>query len=129
MTTTGHDQERDRETAQAAKRLFDESVERLDAATVSRLNRQRQRALAELRDGRSPSRWQLWLPATGVAAGIAAALLVWQQQAVRDVPAVDAATDLDILITGENLEMLEDLEFYAWLESEPTATLPDDDVG
>jgi hypothetical protein len=26
--------------------------------------------------------------------------------------------DLDVLLAGENLEMMEDLEFYAWLDPE-----------
>lgn len=115
-------------TTARARRLFDESVERLDAATRSRLNRRRQEALAGLQD-RAGARWRVWLPVTGMAAAVAMALLLWQQEGARQVPPVDAATDLDIVMADENLEMLEDLEFYAWLESEEAEPVPDDHVG
>jgi hypothetical protein len=116
------------EDVRQARQLFDECVERLDAATLSRLNRQRRTALAAL-DGRAATRWQLWLPATGVVAAVTMSLLLWQRDGAPLVPPVDAAADLDILIADENLEMLEELEFYAWLESEQAEPAPDDPVG
>ena len=110
-----------------AKRLFDESVESLDGETRSRLNRGRQAALAEIRSGNR--RWVQWAPAGGVAVAAVAALVVWtgsSQIDVLDTPEV--ASDMEILLTEDSLEMLEDLEFYSWIEfdgetiesSEPT---------
>ena len=40
----------EKELTAQAKALFDDSVERLDAATLSRLNQGRQQALQEIRD-------------------------------------------------------------------------------
>ena len=51
-----------------AKKLFDNSVERLDAATLSRLNQGRHKALDELRRAENTISWGRWLPAAGVAA-------------------------------------------------------------
>jgi hypothetical protein len=63
----------DNEFAQQTKELFDESVDGLDAATLSTLNQARQRALATI-------------------------------------------TDMEILLGEDSIEMLEDLEFYSWID-------------
>ena len=64
----------DEQFADKARALFDTSVESLDAATLSRLNRSRQRALAEAR--RPGRQWWLWAPATGIAAAAVVGVLV-----------------------------------------------------
>lgn len=100
-----------------AKELFDESVERLDAATLSRLNQGRQRALNELARSTDKARWSRWVPVTGVAAAAVLAVMV-----VRGPVAVDvidgpvSASDFEMLIEAESLEMFENLEFYSLLE-------------
>jgi hypothetical protein len=98
-----------------AKVAFDASVDRLDAATLSRLNRSRQAALAELeRRGR---RWSIWMPATGVAAAVLVAVLLLQSPAtIDDVNGPTTATDFEILLGEDSIEMLEDLEFYSWID-------------
>ena len=101
--------------AEKARQLFDESVQNLDGETRSRLNRGRQAALAEIGSGNR--RWAQWAPAGGVAVAAAAALVVWtgsSQIEVMDAPEV--ASDMEILLTEDSLEMLEDLEFYSWIE-------------
>ena len=91
----------DERIARTAKQSFDESVDRLDAATLSRLNRGRQAALAEI--ARPERRWQQWMPASGLA----------------EVDFVgEPATDLEILLSEESIEMFEDLEFYSWLATQ-----------
>jgi len=108
--------------AEAAKKAFDQSVDGLDAATLSRLNRGRQAALAETRQ---PVRqWLRWMPATGVAAAVLLALVVQHGPGAVGVIAAPAA-DLDILLGEESIEMLEDLEFYSWLDTQEF----DGDVG
>lgn len=106
------------------KKLFDESVDSLDAATLSRLNRGRQAALAAA--GRRPAVGWGWLPAAGAVATVAIAVML--RNGVGDVPAEAAVSDFEILMAGEDLEMLEDLDFYRWLDEESDA-LPDDHVG
>ncbi len=95
-----------------AKQAFDQSVDGLDAATLSRLNRARQAALEELT---KPTRhWLQWMPATGLAAAVLLAVFAFRGPAEIDVINTPAS-DLEILLSEENIEMLEDLEFYSWL--------------
>ncbi len=107
-----HDDER---FAEQAKEMFDDSVERLDAATLSQLNQRRQAALAEASKKDSRVHWGRWLPAAGVAAAAVVAVVMMQGTAVIDPPG-DDATDFEILLSEDNLEMIEELEFYDWLE-------------
>ena len=98
-----------------AKRLFDESVEGLDGEARSRLNRSRHAALAGLQAGRPV--WTRWAPAAGVAAAAVAALLLWTgSPQVDDIAAPAVVSDMEILLTEDSLEMLEDLEFYSWID-------------
>ena len=105
----------DENWVQQSKEAFDQSVDGLDAATLSRLNRGRQAALTE---AAQPHRqWLRWIPATGVAAAVL--LAVMTIQGPGDVDVISApATDLEILLGEESIEMLEDLEFYSWLETQ-----------
>lgn len=121
-----HDDER---LAEQAKALFDDSVERLDAATLSQLNQRRQAALAEVSNESSGVRWGRWMPATGVAAAAVIAVVMLQGSPVTPLPNVEAttATDFEILIGDDSLDMIEELEFYSWLEL--AADESDDNVG
>ncbi len=105
----------DEQLAREAKQAFDQSVYGLDAATLSRLNRGRHAALAEaVRPGRE---WLRWAPATGVAAAVV--LLVVTQLGPGEVDVISApASDLEILLGEESIEMFEDLEFYSWLDAQ-----------
>jgi hypothetical protein len=100
-----------------AKELFDESVEKLDAATLSRLNQGRHKALQELhRPG--AVHWGRWAPAAGIAAAAVVAVVVMQGPTGGDV-ADDpvTASDFEMLLDADSLEMLEDLEFYSLLDA------------
>ena len=104
----------DEKFAQEAKTLFDDSVDGLDAATLSTLNQSRQRALAEAHA--QPSPWLRWVPAAGMAAvALLAVMVILPDPAnIQVVPA--AVTDMEILLGEDSIEMLEDLEFYAWID-------------
>jgi hypothetical protein len=121
-----NESDRKAELARVAKLRFDDSVDALDAATLSRLNRGRQRALAELGGVRRHGAWLRWLPATGVAAAalLAVMLTVDPGTAVPDDPV--SASDFGMLLE-DDLEMIEDLEFYSWLEGAELEA--GDDVG
>ncbi len=115
--------------AEKAKQLFDESVENLDGETRSRLNRGRQAALAELTTGRPV--WVQWAPAAGVAAAAVFAVVLWTgTQPVDELTPEATASDFEILLTEDSFEMLEDLEFYSWidLDEETEETEEDEDV-
>ena len=98
-----------------AKQLFDDSVDGLDAATLSRLNKARHAAI-EASSRRLPPLLR-WAPVGGLATAAAVALLLLlQSPAVIEPPADATIVDMEILLSEDNLEMLEDLEFYDWID-------------
>ena len=108
----------ERDLAVQAKALFDDSVERLDAATLSRLNQGRQKALEEVRAAGPAGQWARWVPAGGVAAAAVVAVFVWQGVPVEhSAPAANSAADFEIMLSEDSLDMLEDLEFYSWIDT------------
>ena len=107
----------DRQFAEKAKQLFDESVEEIDAATLSRLNRGRHEALAELDRSRSLGQWLRWAPAAGVAAAAVMAVMIMQAPAPDSIETPPStATDFEILLDESDIEMFEDLEFFALMD-------------
>jgi hypothetical protein len=115
-------------TARARELLLD-SAERLDGQTRSRLTQARHAALAQAGEGgRSFQHWLL--PAGSVAAAAFAAFL-WLGPTPPDATLVQAASspidDIELMAGVENFELIEDLDFYAWLDSE--AVLPGGETG
>jgi hypothetical protein len=103
-----------------AKALFDEGVDGLDARTRSRLTQARHAAVAALAQQREPFMRRWWLPTAGLATAALVALMVIIPANEQQFAAASLAVeDIDILSGAENIELLEDMEFYAWLESEP----------
>ena len=105
----------DEQLVQQAKELFDNSVARLDAAALSRLNQGRHAALQQLHSGTAGA-WGRWVPLTGVAAAALVTVMVVRGPESVDLPAA-SVTDFEILLEGESLEMLENLDFYSWLDA------------
>lgn len=115
--------EADEKFERRAKTLFDESVDGLDAATLSKLNRGRQAAVEAAAASRPHSQWSGWIPATGVAAAVLVAVMV--MRAPDGVDPINApADDLELLLGEASIDMLEELEFYSWID-----TLETDDGG
>jgi hypothetical protein len=101
-----------------ARARLDESTQSLDAATLSRLNRARQAALAQ----RSRAMRAWWLPAAGLAASgaLVLALVAWypsRHGAGPDAAGLPAVSDADIA-ADDGIEFYQDLEFYAWLDAQ-----------
>jgi hypothetical protein len=114
--STSHDPETGN-LERKARALFDESVERLDGRTRSRLTQARNRAVDELRNGAVRRRW-LRSPIGGLAvAAVAAVIVVVWTDPFRsgDQTGVLPLEDIDIVADSESLEMLEDMEFYVWV--------------
>ena len=102
-----------------AKELFDQSVQSLDGETQSRLNRARNEALAHTGRGISHTQWLRWAPATGVAAAAVVAVVVLTgRPPVDDLTPPATAGDFELLLEEESFEMLEELEFYSWIDLE-----------
>jgi len=115
---TGTKQKDDDQIIEKAKALFDDSVDSLDAATLSRLNQGRHRALAELQRASSVGPWLRWLPATGIAAAALLAVMVMRgPDGVDTIAGPATASDFEMLLEEDSLDMLEELEFYYWLEA------------
>lgn len=118
---------------QRSRELFDERVANLDGRTRSRLNQARQAALAAARgESRSSVLSSRWLLPVGSAAALALVTLSTVQimNANRDeapsVPVAVAGTvdDVEILTSSEELDMLQNMDFYAWLDTQQDG-LPD----
>lgn len=113
-------QEKERQIADRARELFAESVAGLDGRTRSQLSRARAAAVEAA--GQRRSSWlspsQL-LPVGGIAAAVLAIAVFWGGPEAPVVTVQSAAlSDLDILLEGEELDLYEELEFYAWLLEE-----------
>lgn len=102
-----------------ATALLDRSTDNLDAATLSKLNRARQAALAQRQAG--PKRWLWGAGLAGAAAAVFALAIEFHRpfEAPRTVaPAPLQAGDIDLLTSDEDtLDLSENLDFYAWLEA------------
>jgi len=112
---------------QRAKAVFDDSVASLDAATLSKLNQGRQAALAAAAN--APRVWLRWVPAAGMATAALVAVLVVRGPGMVEVPytANPMPGDFEILMGDDALEMIEELDFYSWIDvAETDAT---DNVG
>ena len=129
MSSSEQDKPIDDRLVRDAERLLRQGAEDLDAATLARLHRARQQALAELdRHARRPSWLQPgWRPAAGVAVVAVLAVALWigrmsgpaapEPQSAKTPAGTADSSDLDLVLAEENLEMLEDLEFFDWIEA------------
>lgn len=113
---------------QRARELFNAQVANQDAHTRSRLNQARQAALAAAR-GNSRSlpyslggRWMLPVGSIAALALVTLSALQFMKPAseTTEIAASTVATvdDVEILTSSDELEMLQDMEFYAWLETQ-----------
>lgn len=123
-----------------AKRALDDSVAELDEVTLATLAAARQRALAAKPVAANPESEILvsgnkagWLLGCGA---IAAALLVavlWQQQLSPGGTAGQDAPELAVLDADEawqvDEELLDEMDFYAWLAEQELAQLDQSHAG
>jgi hypothetical protein len=118
------------EFEQRSKEVFDRSTAALDGATRSKLTRARREALSALE---RPSRMPGWLfrRSAAIAAAVMvttfSALVVWQAgtEDRRVVESFAGSTDIELLLSEEELDMLDELEFYAWLEEQAEIDIPE----
>lgn len=101
--------------------LFAASVESLDGRTQSKLTQARHAAVEEL----NPARSRMWNRGRVALAGVTAAAVMaaWLGLTNLGSPASDPSElpldDFDIVAEAPNLELLEDVEFYAWIAEQP----------
>ena len=112
MTT----EKRENNFVENAKRVLDQDTENLDGATVSRLRQMRYIA----RDKAESNWWQKFrLPAAAlVTASLIATFSYVQMRTSDELQTVKTIEDMEILASGEQLDLYEDYDFYAWLAEE-----------
>ncbi|MGB5278793.1 MAG: hypothetical protein WBO73_17965 [Gammaproteobacteria bacterium] len=91
---------------------LDQSIEHLDGRTLSRLNQARHRALA------TPAHFRL-LNAQWLKAGVIVAILFtlvngWMMFSSPNIQTM-AADDFELIIINEDYELMQDLDFFAWM--------------
>ena len=98
------------------KAMLDEGDNELDGHVMSRLTQARHAAIDSL-DKRSRS-YSTWAPAAVVAGASVFALILWlgQQSPGPEGQQVAVLEDLELMLSEEDLEFYEELEFYAWLD-------------
>lgn len=120
------------EFAQRVGQRLRDRADELDAATRSRLNRARQRALTELESKRKLSGSRQWLPVGAAALVAMIAIGLWQGRGPDESPDALAVTfhesvvvealDFEMLLDEDAFEMIENLEFFVWLPDDELET-------
>lgn len=103
------------------KSELDASARDLDAATLSRLNRARQAALAQVSPpDRRPSLILALASITGIALAVFLGPALWPVAPVKPASvSVEASIeDFELLSSDANLALYSELDFYVWLESQ-----------
>ncbi len=95
---------------------LNDSVDNLDAATLSRLNQARHKALDSKH---RRAFFNLSLPATALAAITVAVIVgsLWnmQSQQIDQLVASEPYGDLELLSSNVELELVEEIDFITWL--------------
>jgi Protein of unknown function (DUF3619) len=88
---------------------LDASEQALDAATLSRLNQARQKALAQ---GKKPA-WIIWVPAAATASVVAALIggnLLIQKPDIEPNGQAVAFEDIELLTSDADLDLLQEMD-------------------
>lgn len=97
---------------------LDDRAGDLDARTLARLAAARERALSRRPSplGRMARRWQA-IGGLALAASVVLGVSVWLHGPMQG-PMPPSPAELEMLAEDEELELLEKLEFFRWLEKE-----------
>ncbi len=106
----------DQQLQKQARETLDRRAETLDAATLSRLNQARQRAVAASQ-ATSHVRWLGWRMAGAAAAvaGIALTVLLMGEPTPSLPNNGLMLSDLELIDLDDDLELVAEPEFYDWL--------------
>jgi len=128
-------EDEDNALARRSKALFDASVSGLDAHVRSRLTQARHAAVEAREHKRRPWFSYVRLPVVGVATvalavciGIAMDFMSSRGDG-QPLSAALAADDLALLADADNLDLIEDMEFYAWLDTDAGDNEPAEPIG
>ncbi len=127
MNDSEIDNPSDRAIEERARAALRESVERLDARTLSKLTQARHTAMAQLQRSRVQRMRRFMLPAGSVAAAALVTVVMWTGYTPSGTrPGAELAVDdVELVANEENLDLLQELEFYSWVGSEAAANSGD----
>ena len=110
-------QQEDERFVARAKQVLEQSVDGIDHPTVLKLQRAR---LAAREAGPARGWWILRAGGLATASVAALALALWITQPASDSDHASVLEDFDLVMSAENVELAEDLEFYHWLADDDT---------
>ena len=101
------------------RKALDDSVDNLDARTLSQLTQARHRALETAESKPSVHRRPFWFSLAGLLTAAAVVVLaIFLARHPSGPEHYSAIEDVEILAASENPEFFADMEFYAWLAEE-----------
>lgn len=111
--------EADKTLLQSVVDSLDESIEHLDAHTLSRLNQARHQALAANEKSRlaKPS----WQTAGTFAALVISLMTGWLVFSVPDRTPM-SPDEFELVVANEDYELMQDLDFVAWMVAQDNAS-------
>lgn len=115
---SNHDTDRNDLLHKTLVESLDHSIEHLDASTLSRLNQARHRALQQASRPRLLD--SQWLKAATFAVLIVTVVNGWLLLSTPEVQNMNT-DDFELLIANEDFELLQDLDFVAWMIEEEHA--------
>lgn len=95
-----------------AKQVLDHAVNEMDPATSLKLQRAR---LAVIQHHVSRRPWLVWVSGLTMASIATIAVVLWMKQPAPENHAAVPLEDFELVTSGENVELAEDLDFYHWL--------------
>ena len=114
-----HDTDGDRTLQKSVVNSLDESIEHLDAHTLSRLNQARHRALDQAK--RPVLFNSQWLKAATFAVLIVTVINGWLFLSTPNIQQMHP-DDLELILANEDFELLQELDFVAWMIEEENAS-------
>ena len=102
-----------------AKAALEQGVADLDAQTLSRITRARYRALDRLPERHAQSPWRV---SAGVALTTCMAFMIFIAIPRQQQQPASMIEDIEVITTTDELDLYEQLDFYAWLEEHELPT-------
>jgi hypothetical protein len=114
-----HDTDMNSDLHESVIESLDQSIEHLDAHTLSRLNQARHRALSQLDKPRllNPQ----WVKAGTFAVLLVTAINGWLLLRNSNIQQM-YTDDFEMIVTSEDYELVQDLDFVAWMIEEEHAS-------
>lgn len=109
--------EDDRQFIAQAKRVLDQSLGELDVTATRRLQQARSSALHRRPTAR---RWIGWVGSAALASIAVLALVLWRQPPAAEHQVAVPLEDVELVMSVENVELAQDLDFYRWLANDET---------